>query len=59
VYAPGCTPGPETLMHAILTLHDQITSGEITRRRGETGAGANIQVLQQDGQRASGVVIRR
>ena len=24
VYAPGCPPGPETLMHAILTLHDKI-----------------------------------
>ena len=24
VYAPGCPPSPETLMHAILTLHDQI-----------------------------------
>ena len=24
VYVPGCPPGPETLMHGILTLHDQI-----------------------------------
>ena len=24
VYAPGCPPSPETLMHAILTLHEQI-----------------------------------
>ena len=23
VYAPGCPPAPETLMHAILTLHEQ------------------------------------
>ena len=22
VYVPGCPPGPETLMHGILTLHD-------------------------------------
>ena len=22
VYAPGCPPGPETLLHAIFTLHD-------------------------------------
>ena len=58
VYAPGCPPGPETLMHAILTLHDQITSGEITRRRDETGAGANLTVDQRDGQSSTGVVIR-
>ena len=58
VYAPGCPPGPETLMHAILTLHDKITSGEITRRRDETGAGANLTVSQQDGQTSTGVVIR-
>ena len=29
VYVPGCPPGPETLMHGILTLYDQIKSGEI------------------------------
>jgi NADH-quinone oxidoreductase subunit B len=40
VYAPGCPPGPETLIHAIVTLHTKIQSGEITRRRTETGAGA-------------------
>ena len=44
VYAPGCPPGPETLMHAILTLHEQIRDGELTRRRDETGAGAGITV---------------
>ncbi|HMC53472.1 MAG TPA: NADH-quinone oxidoreductase subunit B family protein [Acidimicrobiales bacterium] len=44
VYAPGCPPGPETLLHAILTLHEQIRAGEITRRRRETGAGAGMQV---------------
>lgn len=33
VYAPGCPPGPETLMQAILTLHGQIQTGEILRRR--------------------------
>ncbi|TML38219.1 MAG: NADH-quinone oxidoreductase subunit B [Actinobacteria bacterium] len=42
VYAPGCPPGPETLLHAILTLHQQISTGEITRRREETGAGAEL-----------------
>jgi NADH-quinone oxidoreductase subunit B len=50
VYAPGCPPGPETLMHSILTLYGLIESGEITRRRAETGAGAGVQVEQLDGQ---------
>ena len=58
VYAPGCPPGPETLMHAILTLHDKIISGELTIRRDETGAGANLKVNQRDGQTLTGVVIR-
>jgi len=44
VYAPGCPPGPETLMHAILTLHDNIQSGELTRRREVNEGGAAIQV---------------
>ena len=44
VYSPGCPPGPETLMHSILTLHELIRTGEITRRRAETGTGAGIQV---------------
>jgi NADH-quinone oxidoreductase subunit B len=35
VYAPGCPPSPETLMHAILTLHEQIRTGEILQRRAE------------------------
>jgi NADH-quinone oxidoreductase subunit B len=50
VYAPGCPPGPETLIHAIGTLHDKIKSGEIVRRRAENGGGANITVSQLDGQ---------
>jgi len=52
VYVPGCPPGPETLMHGILTLHDQIRTGELLRRRavapmarqnsaGFTGGGAS------------------
>ncbi|MED5166417.1 MAG: NADH-quinone oxidoreductase subunit B family protein [Actinomycetota bacterium] len=47
VYAPGCPPGPETLMHAILTLHDSIQSGELTQRRNTNGGGAAIQVAVQ------------
>ena len=42
VYAPGCPPTPETLMHAILTLHHQIATGHLTRRPGE-GAGIVIE----------------
>ena len=52
VYVPGCPPGPETLMHGILMLHDQIRTGEILKRRETTGAGAGIQVSQLDGVRA-------
>jgi NADH-quinone oxidoreductase subunit B len=52
VYAPGCPPGPQTLLHAILTLHENIENGELMRRRGSTGRGAEIDVEQQDGQPA-------
>src|SRR5213078_2849539 len=41
VYVPGCPPGPETLIHGILTLHDLIRTGQILRRPGE---GAGIQI---------------
>jgi NADH-quinone oxidoreductase subunit B len=44
VYAPGCPPGPETLMHAILTLHESIRTGELTRRREANDGGAAIRV---------------
>jgi len=47
VYSPGCPPGPETLMHSILTLHEQVRTGEIMRRRAETGAGASIHVPER------------
>ena len=50
VYAPGCPPGPETLLHSIFTLHDSIQNGEVMRRRGENGGGAAIEVAQRDGQ---------
>ncbi len=39
MYAPGCPPGPETLLHAILALHEKIRTGELTRRRAERGGG--------------------
>ena len=56
VYAPGCPPGPQTLMHAILTLHAQIRAGELTRRPGE---GAGLVIEQRDGQTVTGVRIGR
>ena len=52
VYAPGCPPGPETLLHAIFTLHHNIETGEILRRREAAGGGAGIEVAQRDGQAA-------
>jgi NADH-quinone oxidoreductase subunit B len=55
VYAPGCPPGPQTLMHAILTLHDLVQDGELTKR-GEPGRGAGVTIEQQDGQTATGAV---
>ena len=55
VYAPGCPPGPETLLHAILTLHDQIQSGELLKRR-HSGDGGGIVIEQRDGQTASSMV---
>jgi NADH-quinone oxidoreductase subunit B len=39
VYAPGCPPGPQTLLHAILTLHELIRTEEITERRAASGTG--------------------
>src|SRR5881392_4213023 len=47
VYIPGCPPAPETLMHGILTLHDQIRTGELLRRRAASpsgGAGIHLDV---------------
>jgi NADH-quinone oxidoreductase subunit B len=46
VYAPGCPPTPETLVHAIETLHRLIEDGELLRRRRETGTGADIHVTE-------------
>ena len=31
VYVPGCPPGPQSLMHGILTLQEKVMSGEIVR----------------------------
>ncbi|HEV3280256.1 MAG TPA: NADH-quinone oxidoreductase subunit B family protein [Acidimicrobiales bacterium] len=35
VYAPGCPPTPETLMHAILTLHEKVRTNHITVRESD------------------------
>jgi NADH-quinone oxidoreductase subunit B len=32
VFVPGCPPGPQSLMHGILTLHRQILTGEAATR---------------------------
>ena len=48
VYAPGCPPTPETLIHAIETLHGLIENEEILKRRSASGAGANIHVEHID-----------
>src|SRR5271169_5099220 len=42
VYAPGCPPSPQTLIHSILTLHEKVLTGEIMRRREERGGGAGV-----------------
>ncbi len=39
VYVPGCPPGPETLLHGILQLHDQIRTGELLKRRADSSTG--------------------
>jgi NADH-quinone oxidoreductase subunit B len=28
IFVPGCPPGPQSLMHGILTLHDRVLSGQ-------------------------------
>ena len=50
VYAPGCPPGPETLIHAILTLHDNDRVGRADaapRARPAPAPGSSIE--QRDG----------
>jgi len=50
VYVPGCPPGPETLFHGILTLHELIRSGEILHRRESTvhgGAGVHLETERE------------
>lgn len=56
VYAPGCPPGPQTLLHAINTLHVKIENGELMKRRESTGAGAGLMIEQLDGQGESQMI---
>src|SRR5438045_4482710 len=49
IYAPGCPPSPETLIHAITHLRRGIETGDILRRRQETGAGAEIEIAEPTG----------
>lgn len=44
VYAPGCPPTPETLIHAIETLHQLIEDGEIMHRRQANNGGAGVEL---------------
>ena len=46
VYAPGCPPTPETLMHAILTLHQKVRVDDITRR---PGLGLEVSLSSDEG----------
>ncbi len=48
VYAPGCPPTPETLIHAIETLHQLIEDGEIMRRRLVNNGGARVELSVED-----------
>ena len=47
VYAPGCPPTPETLMHAILTLHEKVRTDDITHREPK-GDGSRVPRLSTD-----------
>ena len=46
VYAPGCPPTPETLIHAIETLHQLIEDGELMRRRAARDGGADVHITE-------------
>ncbi|HVB06010.1 MAG TPA: NADH-quinone oxidoreductase subunit B family protein [Acidimicrobiales bacterium] len=47
VYAPGCPPSPQTLIHSILTLHEKVRTGEITQRRRARAGGAAVDLSSE------------
>ena len=47
VYAPGCPPSPETLIHSIMTLHGLIQSDHILSRRAANKGGAGVVIEAQ------------
>ena len=47
VYAPGCPPSPETLIHSIMTLHGLIQSDHILNRRAANKGGAGVVIEAQ------------
>ena len=47
VYAPGCPTTPETLIHAIETLHQLIEDGEIMHRRAANNGGAGVELTSE------------
>ena len=63
VYAPGCPPGPETLIHAITTLHRIIETGELLQRRSQYRQGPPRSIEQRErsgaGRRSCGQRSRR
>jgi NADH-quinone oxidoreductase subunit B len=59
VYAPGCPPTPETLIHAIMALHTLIESGELTQRRDGSGAGLGLHIETLDETRPVPVSLTR
>ncbi len=55
VYAPGCPPNPETLIHSIMSLHGLIRSDEIFIRRDANGGGAGVHIDAQPAPPATSV----
>jgi NADH-quinone oxidoreductase subunit B len=49
VYTPGCPPGPQTLLHSIITLHDLIQTGELLARRADGRGGVVSPLLDGQG----------
>jgi NADH-quinone oxidoreductase subunit B len=60
IYVPGCPPGPETLMHGILTLHELVQNGEILQRRDarrDAGRGLEVAIPAGPGDQPAPVLI--